>query len=86
MENGGVVQSDRAKEKEDREVREEESEQLDESDTPLSPKKIKAEDSELDQEKAEQVIYEMPGIPIIPADMGQVTWGYFYFRKGLSRN
>ncbi|CAI9768558.1 unnamed protein product [Fraxinus pennsylvanica] len=33
-----------------------------------SPKKAKTEGCDLDKEKAEQVIDEMPGIPIVPTD------------------
>ncbi|KAL2535245.1 nucleolar essential protein-related [Forsythia ovata] len=61
--------------------REEESEQLDENDTPHSPKKAKTEDSELVEEKAEQVIDEMPGIPIIPADTGKKSGVIFILEK-----
>ncbi|KAL2501883.1 nucleolar essential protein-related [Forsythia ovata] len=61
--------------------REEESEQLDENDIPQSPKKAKTEGSELDKENAEQVIDEMPGIPIVPADTGKKPGVIFILEK-----
>ncbi|CAI9768556.1 unnamed protein product [Fraxinus pennsylvanica] len=46
--------------------REEEFEQLDYNNIPQSPKKAKTEGSDLNEEKAKQVIDEMSGIPIVP--------------------
>ncbi|KAL2476494.1 nucleolar essential protein-related [Abeliophyllum distichum] len=62
--------------------REEESVQLDENDVLQSPKKAKTEEfSELDKENAEQVIDEMPGIPIVPADTGKKPGVIFILEK-----
>ncbi|CAI9768235.1 unnamed protein product [Fraxinus pennsylvanica] len=61
--------------------REEESEQLDDNDIPESPKKAKTEGSGLDNEKADQVIDEMPGIPIVPADTGKKPGVIFILEK-----